>query len=111
MKLGFSQYINDLRIAEAQRLLRQESIPILEVALQCSFSSKTSFNRAFRTKLGLTPTEWRKLSTFTEVLRGVSVLTKRVQEPGARWLSCPRQGASWEDGTPLELFLEEQEPF
>lgn len=60
LKLGFSQYINDLRIAEAQQMLKDSSTPVIEVALQCGFSSKTSFNRAFRTKTGLTPTDWRK---------------------------------------------------
>ena len=59
--MSYIQYINSIRIKAAERLMADSALPITEVAMQCGFSSLTTFNRAFRKAKGCTPTEFRKL--------------------------------------------------
>jgi AraC-like DNA-binding protein len=60
---NFYDFINTYRIEEArQRLVDQQfkKLTILAIAYDCGFSSKSTFNRIFKQKTGLTPTEYRK---------------------------------------------------
>ncbi len=47
------------RIETAKRLLATTSIPLVEIALQCGYSSQSAFNRHFRKAVDSTPLEWR----------------------------------------------------
>ncbi|WP_026802633.1 helix-turn-helix domain-containing protein [Arenimonas oryziterrae] len=55
---SFSDFINRLRVEEAQRRLLGPG-EVLAIALDVGFGSKASFNRAFRACTGQTPTAWR----------------------------------------------------
>lgn len=62
-KLGvnFRAYVNSLRVEEAKRLLvelPEESV--FDLALECGFSTKSTFHAAFSKSTGVTPTEWRR---------------------------------------------------
>ncbi len=58
---SFSTYINDLKIAEATRLLSEEPhLTVLRIALMVGFNSVRTFNRAFFKNTGLTPMKYRK---------------------------------------------------
>lgn len=48
------QYVLQQRIKRAKQLLRQD-LPLVEIALDCGFSSQSSFNRTFRKYVGATP--------------------------------------------------------
>jgi AraC-like DNA-binding protein len=59
---SFYEHINGLRVrAVQQRLLdpQYRDTPILDLALTCGFSNKTTFNKAFKTVTGQTPRQWR----------------------------------------------------
>lgn len=61
---SFYDFINGLRVdAVRQRLqdpaLRHQSI--LDIALSCGFSNKTTFNKAFKAQTGETPSAWRRM--------------------------------------------------
>ena len=43
----------------ALRLVAQPRLPVLQVALSVGFGSAEAFARAFKTRFGVTPTEWR----------------------------------------------------
>ncbi|MCC3159541.1 AraC family transcriptional regulator [Hymenobacter sp. 15J16-1T3B] len=61
--LNFFEYLNALRVAEAQQLLRKTSrrrLNIIEVAYEVGFNNKVSFNKAFKQATGLTPSEFRQ---------------------------------------------------
>lgn len=62
----FSEYLRDIRLDEAKRLLC-EDITISKVAQRVGYDSYKSFYRAFREAVGITPAEYRKrrLGTYT----------------------------------------------
>lgn len=54
------QFTTRLRLRLACRLLQNTSLPISDVAYQCSFSGESHFIEVFRTHLGTTPGKFRK---------------------------------------------------
>lgn len=58
---SFYQFVNQYRIEEAKRLLREcPELKIEEIAIQCGFSSRSSFTQTFTKETGLSPREWSK---------------------------------------------------
>ncbi|WP_336168053.1 helix-turn-helix domain-containing protein [Ensifer sp. MJa1] len=55
-----SQYINDFRIAEACRLLRETDMTVTSAMLESGFQTKSNFHREFRRVTGLSPVAWRE---------------------------------------------------
>jgi AraC-like DNA-binding protein len=55
----FSVYVNDLRIADACLALTQSDRPIADIALRSGFGTLSNFNSQFRSRLGLTPRDYR----------------------------------------------------
>ena len=58
-----SRYITALRIRRAEDLLKHSSLDITAVAYEVGFGSLSAFERAFRKARGLTPREYRGLSS------------------------------------------------
>jgi transcriptional regulator GlxA family with amidase domain len=54
-----SRYYLRLRLDRARQLLKQTSLPIIEVASLCGFVSTPHFSKCYRTYLGITPREER----------------------------------------------------
>ena len=58
---NFYQYVNNYRIAEAKRLMRENpDMKMQDVASQSGFSSSATFSRSFAKEEGCSPTEWAK---------------------------------------------------
>lgn len=57
----FHEYLTELRLKEAVKLLF-ENRPVNSLAAECGFQSVTYFNRCFKSKYGLSPTEYRKMN-------------------------------------------------
>ena len=55
-----SQYINDIRISEACRLLRDTDMSVTSAMLDSGFQTKSNFNREFRRVTTLSPASWRE---------------------------------------------------
>ncbi|MFQ3576182.1 MAG: AraC family transcriptional regulator [Cytophagales bacterium] len=58
--MNFKTYINQIRIIEAKRLLRETELQINEVAYNVGFNSPSNFNRVFKTIVGNSPSEYIK---------------------------------------------------
>jgi len=58
------QYLVQLRIQQAKRLLNSESLTIADVAKQVGYTSPTAFTRAFKRETGLSPTDYRNSPNF-----------------------------------------------
>lgn len=63
METGLSpmEYLIQLRISNAKKLLRSRVISITEVALQCGFNSISHFSASFTRHTGMKPSEYQKL--------------------------------------------------
>ncbi|HEY2052293.1 MAG TPA: helix-turn-helix domain-containing protein [Caulobacteraceae bacterium] len=59
---NFAAFLNGCRLDEAMAALgdpSQAEVPILTIALDAGFQSAATFNRAFKARTGLTPSEYR----------------------------------------------------
>lgn len=56
------EYVNELRLREAGRLLRNTDLSILDVSLACGFDHLSWFNRSFKKTQGQSPRAYRKSS-------------------------------------------------
>lgn len=56
------EYTDSLRLRAAKKMLVETDKKIIEIAWDAGFSSLSSFNRFFKKKTGMTPTEYRKIS-------------------------------------------------
>ncbi len=57
---NFFDYVNSWRISEACDRLINEKAPVLEIAYDVGFNSKSTFNAAFKKHVGVTPSAYRK---------------------------------------------------
>jgi AraC-like DNA-binding protein len=62
---SFPVLLNEYRVKEAQRLLRETDAPIKVIAEEVGFNSLPSFNRVFKDMTGQTASEHRKLASQT----------------------------------------------
>lgn len=61
------QYILDIRLQKAKQLLTDTPFSVTAIAEECGFSSVFHFCRAFKQKVGMTPTEFSNLYRIREI--------------------------------------------
>lgn len=57
---SFSQYLNEIRIRHACKLLIEGGLPISDICYQSGFNTITNFNRQFKQLMQVTPSEFMK---------------------------------------------------
>ena len=57
--IGYSAYVTNARIWEAQNLLRSTSLPLQQISDLCGFSDVSYFSHKFKSVTGLAPSQWR----------------------------------------------------
>ncbi|UZD22025.1 AraC family transcriptional regulator [Algoriphagus halophytocola] len=57
----FTQYIQQLRITEAKKLLLETDLSIAQISYQVGFQTLSHFNKTFKSLTDMTPKDWRKL--------------------------------------------------
>lgn len=57
---SFSDYILEIRLGHAARMLLETTNRITEICFDCGFSNVSNFNRIFKKRKGFTPSEFRK---------------------------------------------------
>lgn len=55
-----SAFLRMLRIEKAKELLKQGQMSILDIALAVGYSNHAAFTRAFRKRMGISPTDYRR---------------------------------------------------
>lgn len=58
---SFSEYCLEQRMQLCEQLLADSSVPVTEAAMRAGFGSLATFNRIFREKKGMTPTQYRRM--------------------------------------------------
>jgi len=59
--MGFTDYINKLRMERAQRLLKESDSPIKNISEECGFCSTNTFYKAFKKYYGMSPSKYVEL--------------------------------------------------
>lgn len=59
MEQTFSQYVNNVRVTYASRLLLSRDWDVLQVCYECGYNNLSYFNRKFRETTGKSPREFR----------------------------------------------------
>ena len=54
------RYLMGLRLAKAQALISNRSLPLIDIAADCGFSSHAHLTTAFRSRFGLSPSKYRR---------------------------------------------------
>ena len=58
--IGITDYITECRIAESQRLMIDDNISISKIAAQVGYTDANYFTKLFRSKMGVSPSDYRK---------------------------------------------------
>ncbi len=59
MGVGFSVYVNRMRIEKAKELLKETTMTLSEIAQSVGFSNQQYFSKVFKTETGITPGQFR----------------------------------------------------
>lgn len=58
----FSDFLNEVRIGFARKLLQQSDLSVTQIALECGYTNISYFNRCFKKINKISPKEYRLLS-------------------------------------------------
>ena len=64
--IGLMEYITEQRMKEACRLLSEEYVSVSKIAEQVGYTDANYFTKAFRNKIGMSPSEYRKKNNLRE---------------------------------------------
>lgn len=59
-EMGFSAYVQELRIAHAMELMKHQNFSVKSVAVNCGYNDPLYFSKVFKKKTGLSPKEYAK---------------------------------------------------
>lgn len=60
----FVDYVKELRIEEARRLLETTELKVIEISKRVGYDNEKHFMKLFRKECGISPTEYRKIHSF-----------------------------------------------
>lgn len=61
MGIGFSEYLTQVRLEAAEKLLSGSALSVREIAVQVGYLDEKYFSRLFKKETGLKPTEFRRI--------------------------------------------------
>jgi AraC-like DNA-binding protein len=86
LKSSFFDWINALRVAEIQKMMRDpgnDARTLLDLAFAAGFNSKSTFNASFKKISGLAPSSWRRQHARTSGPIGSDVFIRTPSQTGA----------------------------
>lgn len=83
---NFYAFVNAHRVEEAQRLLRETDLPVLDVGMEAGFNTKSTFNTSFKRITGQTPSAYRDAPRRDD---GSESMSKRYDSGELDEPSCP----------------------
>lgn len=74
---SYTEYLIELKILHAKKLLKINKMSILEISLSSGFESISNFNRFFKKIVGITPTQYKKAHNITkQTIKAISKSSK-----------------------------------
>lgn len=65
MGLSYKDFLNEMRLNYAQRLLSENKESVTDICYLCGYGSVSNFNRMFKRKFALSPSEYRENKNMT----------------------------------------------
>ena len=59
--VNFITYVTDRKIEIAQDMLVETDMPVINIAYELSYNEPNYFSKAFKRKVGMSPTEYREI--------------------------------------------------
>lgn len=63
--LGYKEYVNEVRLRQACRMLRETDLPVMEIAQRCGYADGNYFGDLFKKEKGMSPRGYRQHARFT----------------------------------------------
>ncbi|SFD00024.1 helix-turn-helix domain-containing protein [Butyrivibrio sp. YAB3001] len=63
--LNFIEYLTNVRIEKAKKLLENPNLSIKEICASCGYTDPNYFSRSFKKNVGVTPTEYKEAFTVS----------------------------------------------
>ena len=60
LQTSFKNYLNQIRLAEVKRLLKESDLPISDCAYRAGYNNISHFNRVFKNEIGVSPKQFRE---------------------------------------------------
>jgi len=57
--ISFKQFLNDVKLSNAARMLKQTELPIVDICHDCGYDSLSTFYRKFKEKFSVSPQTYR----------------------------------------------------
>jgi AraC-like DNA-binding protein len=67
---SFTDYVTTLRLGYACKLLADSEMPVTDICFEIGYANVSNFNRAFRSRRGMTPLGYRRLARQRVTQRG-----------------------------------------
>ncbi|WP_281613072.1 AraC family transcriptional regulator [Flammeovirga sp. SubArs3] len=67
----FSQFLNEVRIGHACKLLIENELSISQITYSCGFNSQTNFNRQFKKLKNVSPRDYQKMHLSGQLLESM----------------------------------------
>ena len=67
---NFITYVTDSKIETAKRMLTDTALPVINIAYELSYNETNYFSKAFKKKVGVSPTEYREAHAEKKQERG-----------------------------------------
>lgn len=61
---NFVNYLKEIRIQEAKRLLEETDMKVIDISCRVGYENEKHFMKTFKATLGVSPTEYRKNMQF-----------------------------------------------
>lgn len=61
MKIGFNEYLTQIRIEESMRLLTETNLTVKQIAAKSGYLDEKYYSKLFKKQTGIKPTDYRKL--------------------------------------------------
>ena len=74
----FADYVTKLRLQQSLLLLSGTDQNITQIALTCGFTNSTSFNRAFRKEMNMSPTKYRE--THSDEVKERDIQKEKIED-------------------------------
>jgi AraC-like DNA-binding protein len=90
----FVEYLNELRIGHARKLLVNLDLSVSQVGMECGFNNSSHFHRQFRLHTGMTPFQYQMTTKEKNVIDGYLSKQKKssYSEHGYRQGTAPHTG-------------------